>query len=243
MKTMSRREQLKWEQDQLESLRVIQISLLKLRLTPNQSNNFEPNENDLRKSLLSFRVLTQAKIDYFKAVMKKMHSTLMPKLLQLSRDLDAKISQSNPHLPINQNLIQMKLSTDQILFELYDFNFKHCVEFREFDVDKLEAVSRIESHVDLTTSIINSPICGLDTNFTIAHDQPQAAVKPSRTVHLVKKPLKEIKLNTINGSSPKRIFELEKFDDSNDVSQIFKRFRISNWILLPEFFIHKFLIN
>ena len=122
----------KWEQDQLESLRVIQISQLKLGLNPNHltsSPTYEFNENNLRKSLLSFRVMNQAKSDYYTTAMRIMHSTLTPKLLKLSRDLHNSLIRSGP--PMNPYIRDLKLMIDQILFELYEFNFKYNLESQE----------------------------------------------------------------------------------------------------------------
>lgn len=254
---MSHIQMLKWERDQLESLRVIQISQFKLGLKPHDllahsrtPNTYEFNEKNLRKSLLSFRLMNQAKSEYYTTAMRIMHTSLSPKLLKLSRDLHFSLIRSGP--PMNPYLRDLKLMIDQILFDLYDFNFKNSIEnpdtYRLIDTlqqrcnnvaqAKLDQVvveedRRRQSILNASQQIASSGI------FKIAQDSSQPvellARRNDENNKKQRRVLKEIKLNkpVVNNQSiaaahfsPKRILPNEKFED--ELVPNFKRFRVSS---------------
>lgn len=141
--------------EQVECLKIIKISSTKLRLKLWQTNNFEYNEEDLFRKLLTFRTLKQAKCNYYKSVAQTMRSSLSPKLASCSNRIGKilvnstnSLAKIKPNQRYLEELKDTKLLMEQLVFDIYDLNFKNCVEFENLQLDKL---IRTHKHKDSET--------------------------------------------------------------------------------------------
>ncbi|CAF0806966.1 unnamed protein product [Brachionus calyciflorus] len=119
---------------QIEAIKLIQVSLDKLtstttvQLNPNPSNSNSPKsntvlvykENNLHKNLLVNKILNKAKFLYYQGVVQTMRLSLMSKLNYYS-NLIQQLNNSNSE---NESSLvdEMKLLMQQILHETYQFN-------------------------------------------------------------------------------------------------------------------------